>query len=329
MGSHIVGIIGEQDAPVEIVIAGLADLRDQADAEGEAFWAIVGVTKQAPDSVVACLDWLIEEGVTFDIVVESSVAATLPEKYATAADRVSKIKDVPKKVVDLLIENEAVTLLALLGNDGDSAKEYIVAAQRFADIDGNRVLALDDALAPIGFHADDKDETGDGEIDWEETGVEAEGGDAESQSMLTDHGLRMGLDEEGMGGMSWPELAEAIFDAQKAPKEVKAATKKAPAKAKTSSSNKWTDTALDKVSIKDLRVIAAQSEIAGAGKMGLDALKAALLGKPVTGAEEPEAEPTTTKARGAKASPPADDGLFELLLAAVRTLGDVAEYLQR
>lgn len=285
----IIGIIGIAEATKSMVTKGLADLQSAVE-EGEEFWAIVGVAEEPPEAVQYVIDWLIEQGVAYDLVSHTDFFEIMPDEYKDGADKTFKTKLYEDKVVDRLIEYEGTHLLVLAGNDEAPSDAVQDAAQKAYDA-GIKVLDLADALAEIDFAPENVDapepveETAE-EVDWDAKGAEAEIGDGDAQELMTGAAAGFNLDEDEVNAMTWVELGAKLTELVAAiAKPSKAASKKAPAKAAASEPEEssvdeptgWTKELLSKKDLKELRALATQSGIEGAAKMGAPALRTELL----------------------------------------------------
>lgn len=300
-----IAILGSSEVDPELAKQSLADLRDAATE----FDIIFGIDSETPEVIPELLDWCQENGVAYDLIIHPEVADDIPENYTNAADKIIKTKAVEDKTVARLLEYSGTHLLVLAG-DAEPSPELQAAAMAAND-GGADVLDLADALTPIDFNngdaaveadsSDEDTEAGDEKPDFELVGTEAEEGDADQQAQLTEWANEADISDEDQAEMTWLALAEMLndlYDAANKPepaaKPVKAAAKKAAAKSKTADDEPtgFTQEALDAMTLKDLRAVGAQSGIEGATKLGMKALKDALLGL-----DAPAEEAASTKGK--------------------------------
>lgn len=326
MAEHLYGVFGNAETTEEMVDASLSELRDAADSEGEAFWFIFGLTPDSPAIMGFAVQWAIDNSVAYDIVVHPTIADKVPEDFTANADKVTKIKDVEKKVVDRLIAEGGRGVLLFAGEDGDSVNsdELLKTAQRAFD-EKILVLALDDANNSLDFSEDTSDVTvdGDEDIDFEALGATADGDDEEESNVAIEQlqavGETLGISADDHSDKTWTEFAEVLAEEareaeeRKGAKPAKAAAKTSKSTSKAASSTKantWTEEALTALAPKELKEIAKAAGVENFGKKGVAALIKDLLGKPTGEAAEPEPEPTKpARTRAAKkTAEPVEDG---------------------
>lgn len=309
----IIGIIGIADTTKKMVDKGLADL--QANVGQEEFWAVVSVPEDATESVGYGLTWLIQQGVAFDLVIDPSMVEATPAEVRDAADQTFETKTTEMKVVDHLLANGGTHLLVLAGSDEPTDAVWNAAVK--AKESGLKVLDLADGCVEIAFEDDAQDapapEDAEERPDFESLGTKADDeSDAAAIAELESMAEANGIDHTAIATYSEVAVLLAeLFDADapaeeepepKAPPK-KAGTKAAPAAAKPADEDEgtgWTEEALAKKDLKQLRALAAQSGVEGAGKMPIGKLREALLGLSAgeaPAAEEPAA-PATKPVKG-------------------------------
>ena len=148
----IIGIVGVADPSEEIVLAGLQDLLDKSQVDGEdTFWSIIGVTEESLDATATALQWHLDNQIAYDFVHSPAVDLdTLPSEWVDGADTKTSVKGVWQKVVSELEKNGGTHLLVLLDDEQEKDDAFLTILTK-AEEAGLQLLNLSDGLSVLTF----------------------------------------------------------------------------------------------------------------------------------------------------------------------------------
>lgn len=138
------GVLGDGSSPRDVIIQSLTDLQARPDVTVKFLIPWYGKVTEGLETVY---DWVLDNNVTFSLVVDSAATKKAPSVLRTMAERVVDSADVDRTIINTLVPNQGYTLV--LWNEDNP--ELCTAIAQESITKGLPTLELTNGLVPIVF----------------------------------------------------------------------------------------------------------------------------------------------------------------------------------
>lgn len=138
------GVLGDGSSPRDVIVQSLTDLQARTDVTAEYLIPWYG---NITEGLEAVYDFVLDNNVTFSLVVDSAAPKKAPSVLRTMAERVVDSEDVDRTIVNMLAPKHGYALV--LWNE--DAPELCTAIAQEAITKGLPTLELTNGLVPIVF----------------------------------------------------------------------------------------------------------------------------------------------------------------------------------